>query len=105
MSKKARTVDWTVRFPLNLYMQVKHRLINECLLDTPHEMLSNHVFEDVSFTVHEDCDKASILNKLLEEIDKIADELRLKNKHSYPHRVSAFEVDFEGDGNKTISYP
>lgn len=98
-------VHWTVRFPLYLYKQVRDRLVNECLLDTPHTMLINHVFEDVSFTVHEDCDKDSVLHKLVEEIDKIADELQLKNMHSYTHHVSAFEVDYNGNGKKEIQFP
>jgi len=102
--QKARFVDWTVRFPLNMYGQVSSQILNECLTDTIHESLAGHRFQDVSFLVQEDCNKEAVLNALVETLNDIADRWQLENLHSYTNRVSTFEIDYLGKGTKELKF-
>lgn len=101
---KAMSVDWTVRFPLNIYSQVSEKILNQCLTGTVNPPLVGHRFEDVSFVVTDGCDKQVTLEALIKALNAIADKFSLEVRHQRPRHISAFEVDYHGNGKKEINF-
>ncbi|MGC0798998.1 hypothetical protein WKH50_03510 [Pantoea agglomerans] len=96
--------DWIVRFPSHMYALVSEEIENDCLKGTPHESLLGQVFRDVSFIVQDGCDKAAVLKYLVEKLNDISHTTGVEILHVPQACHSAFEVDYNGDGNCEIQF-
>ncbi|MBX9484489.1 hypothetical protein HL273_19225 [Yersinia enterocolitica] len=97
--------DWTVRFPLYVYDRFQQDFLNLGIADGIHPSLAGHVFQDVSFYFDNPATKDADILKMIDLIDSIADQLNIGNAHSYAHKKSAFEVDYQSNGKPSIDFP
>ncbi|WP_336195782.1 hypothetical protein [Raoultella ornithinolytica] len=96
--------DYTVRFPLNIFVKYQSQIIGKCLTETIHPGLVNHVFQDVSFLVQENCDRDQAINDLIKELDKISHDEGIEVCHSFTGRISSFAIDYDRNGKPRIEF-
>ncbi|QHI57258.1 hypothetical protein [Enterobacter hormaechei] len=96
--------DYTVRFPLNIFDKYKAFILEKCLTETVHPGLTNHVFQDVSFLIQEECDRNQVIVSLIERLDSISDKEGIEVCHSFTGRISSFEIDYDSNGKPRIDF-
>lgn len=95
---KAVSLNWTVRFPLNLFNKIKNQILNECISEAEIEPNRFARYEDRYFVVNASCDIERTLENFMVDLGLASDEQGIAVFHIPQGRMSSFAVDFEGDG-------